>query len=139
MNICPKDNVPAFSSITSVGAALGNKLFSPKTDAPIPTITRLHKDLRFIDKLHLCFWKLKGIRLGSGGGYTHLFSISSPLPVFHNAFDFGKEGIIPSHPYVFPGMDSSSYLTNQDTSGLDLFSAEPFDAQTLSSAVPAIP
>ena len=66
------------------------------------------------------------------GTDTHLFSLSSSLPVYYDPIDFGKERIILPHSHIFSRMDSSPYLANQDAPCLDLFSAEPFYTQTLS-------
>jgi hypothetical protein len=69
---------------------------------------------------------------------THLFSISTLILIFYDSVDSGKEGVVLPHPHILSGMNSSPLLTNQDISSLDPLPTESFDAQTLSSAIPAV-
>jgi hypothetical protein len=70
---------------------------------------------------------------------THLFSIFSSLAVLHNPIDLGKQSVVFSHPDIDPRMDSGPDLANKDAPCPDLFAAEPFDAETLSSTVSTVP
>jgi hypothetical protein len=43
-----EDNAAAVTPVAAVGAALGNELFPPKRDAPVPAVAGLHLDYCFI-------------------------------------------------------------------------------------------
>ena len=70
---------------------------------------------------------------------THLFFISSFLLIFYDPINSGKKGVILSHPYIFPRMNPSPFLTDQDVPCLDPLPTKSFDAQSLSGTVSAVP
>jgi len=46
-----QDYIPAFSPVAAVGATMGNKLLTAKTDATVPSVSGLDEDFYFIDEL----------------------------------------------------------------------------------------
>ena len=66
-----------------------------------------------------------------------------PLPGVLFELDFpvrlGKQGVVPAHTHIRPGMDLGPQLPDQYVAGPDLLTAETFDAPPLTNTVPAVP
>ncbi len=79
-----------------------------------------------------------GLGLKSLGVDTYLLFVLSFSLIFDDAVNCGKKGVILAYPYIVTRMNSRSLLANQDIARLDRLPAEPFHAQSLSSAISAV-
>ncbi len=50
LGIGPQEYVSTFAAIAPVGAAPGNKFFTPEANASVPSVSRFDEDFRFINK-----------------------------------------------------------------------------------------
>jgi len=72
------------------------------------------------------------------GIYTYLFSVFSLGFKRNDTVSFRKKSVVATHTYVVAWKELGSTLPNQDASGSDLLTAEPFYPQSSARAVPAV-
>jgi hypothetical protein len=155
LGINPEYNTSSIPAISTIWSTPGTEFFTEEADTPPPSITSFDVNTNFINKVHKTKKPRTGLFVKQGKLtneswlclcelscalwiYAHPFTIFANSLIAHSAINLGEKGKVASHTNVYPRMDASAELPNNDIACSDEFTGKDFHTAPLARTIPPV-